>query len=71
VYAVKYDTLKEDVAQALVTNQNSGFELSGAHGKTRQDTTSTVNLIHSLLGDGCNQPSGSLFPLFPGWGIDE
>ena len=70
VYAVKQDTLKGDVAQALVTNQNSGFELLGANGKTRQDTTSAVNFIHGLLGDGCNQQSGSLFPLFPGWGFE-
>ena len=70
VYAVKHATLKGDVAQALVTNQNSGFELSGANGKTRQDTTSAANFIHGLLGDGCNQPSGSLFPLFPGWGFE-
>ena len=63
VYAVKHDTLTGDVVQGLVTNQNSGlFEVSGANGKTRQDTTSAVNLIHGLLGEGCNQPSGSLFP---------
>ncbi|MFZ0317182.1 MAG: hypothetical protein WAL23_09625, partial [Nitrososphaeraceae archaeon] len=63
MYAVKHDTLIGDVVQGLVTNQNSGlFEVSGANGKTRQDTTSAVNLIHGLLGEGCNQPSGSLFP---------